>query len=93
MNKNGMGIDGLTWTEISHWLSETELELSIWEKLTIKALSDNYASEYMCGSDRDRPAPYSTLPEGFDRSGMSKQVVSVMQGLMARQPAPKAAKK
>ena len=39
---NGMGITELTWTEISKWLEETEIDLSVWEKLTIKRMSAAY---------------------------------------------------
>lgn len=86
VSKNAGGIDGLTWTEIESWVRTVELDLSLWEKLTIKSISDAYANEYSLGSDKDRPAPYCSLPLDFDRNEMGKQVVNVMSSIMSRQP-------
>jgi hypothetical protein len=56
---NGMGIVSLTWTEINNWMAATDLNLSTWEILTIKTLSDAYVGEYSQASSKTRLAPFS----------------------------------
>jgi hypothetical protein len=60
---NGMGIVSLTWTEISKWLECTDLNLTTWERLTIKAMSDAYVGEYSQASSKTRAAPYIHIDE------------------------------
>lgn len=90
VSSTGMGISGLSWTEIHNWLQETGLELTVWEKLMIKHLSDSYAQEYSAssGGPEDRTAPYCTLPENHDRQAVAQKVTGLMQSLMSRQKKP-----
>jgi hypothetical protein len=53
-----MGVAPLEWKEIEAWLNVTELSLTVWEKLTIKNMSEAYAAEYNQASDPNRAAPY-----------------------------------
>lgn len=90
VSQGGMGITGLSWSEISSWLQETSTEITVWEKLVIKSMSDAYASEYSAASEKDREAPYCPSYTGqIDRSAVAQQVVSVMQSLISKQPKPK----
>jgi hypothetical protein len=56
----GMGISPLTWSEIDSWLSRTQLEIPIWEILSIREMSMAYVGEYNQASDEDRPPPYAS---------------------------------
>lgn len=62
MSSSGMGPVPLSWTEINAWLQVTELELTVWERLTIKRMSEDYVGE-RCETDPNRPAPYSRRAE------------------------------
>lgn len=62
-SSNGMGAVSLPWVEIDAWLHRTGLELSTWEILTIKELSDAYVAELNQASAKDRPAPYIEVVE------------------------------
>lgn len=59
VSHTGMGATHITWTEIKNWLDTTELELSVWEKLLLKEMSEVYASELSQASAKDYPAPYT----------------------------------
>jgi hypothetical protein len=59
MSSNGMGPVPISWQEIYTWLSVTQLKLSNWEVLTLKSLSEEYVSELIQATAKDRPAPYS----------------------------------
>lgn len=64
MSSSGMGPVPLSWLEIDAWLRCTELDISVWERLTIKRMSEEYVAE-RCETDPNRPAPfiYMTLEE------------------------------
>lgn len=66
VQQSGMGVAPLSWQEIQAWLATTSLQLTTWEKLTLKAMSEAYASEYNQASDKTRPAPYVFVPEDVD---------------------------
>lgn len=63
MQSTGMGIGALSWSEIESWLRVTQMDLSTWEKLTIKTMSEVYASELSVATKRDHPAPYVYVDE------------------------------
>lgn len=88
MSGTGMGIIPLTWQEIEAWLRTTELRLSIWEKLTIKEMSEAYVSEFNKASTKDATAPYVAPVdiEQVDRTAVSNKLLSVLRGFK-RKPA------
>ena len=59
VQSNGMGVNALSWVEIESWLRVTQLNLSVWEKLTIKSMSEVYAGELSTATKKDSPAPYT----------------------------------
>lgn len=68
---SGMGAMPLSWKELNSWLYCTSLQLSTWEILTIKSMSEAYVSEYNQASEKDRTAPY----EHMDEAGVKRQEV------------------
>lgn len=58
MLHSGMGPVPLSWSEIQNWLTATGRELPLWEKLTIKRLSEEYVAELSMSHARDREQPY-----------------------------------
>lgn len=89
MQSNGMGAVPLTWQEIESWLNTTERDLSIWEKLTIREMSEVYVSEFITASAKDAAAPYvpPVEPEGIDRKAVSDKILGVLRGFK-RSPQP-----
>lgn len=63
VSENGMSVSSLSWQEIESWLNTTQLNLTIWEKLCIKQMSEAYAGEYNRASDKNRSAPYVYVDE------------------------------
>jgi hypothetical protein len=61
VSSNGMGAQPVTWLEIDAWLRATQLDIPIWERLTLKEMSEVYASELSKASAKDAAAPY--VPE------------------------------
>ena len=64
------------------------MRLSVWEKLMIKAISDAYATERSVATEKDREAPYCSLPLEVDRDAVTTSVKNVMANLMSRQSRP-----
>jgi len=60
---NGMGVISLSWSEIKSWLQVTQLNLSVWERMTIKSMSEAYASELSVASKKDSVAPYTHVDD------------------------------
>ena len=58
LTSNGMGASPLTWAEIESWLRCTQLELTTWEILLVKQMSEVYVGEYSQASEKARPAPF-----------------------------------
>lgn len=81
MSSNGMGVVPVSWQEIESWLRCTELQLTVWEKLTIRELSEAYVSEFNIASKRDAAAPYVRNVEVVDRVAVSDKIGSVLRGL------------
>lgn len=65
VHSTGMGVNALPWSEIESWIRVTQIELSTWEKLTIKSMSETYASELSQATAKDRPAPYTHVDEAL----------------------------
>lgn len=82
MQSNGMGVIPLTWQEIESWLRTTELDLSVWEKLTIREMSEAYVAEFTKASAKDAPAPFVPIvePEQIDRAAVSNKIADVLRG-------------
>lgn len=58
VSQSGMSVTSVTWLEMDAWMRRTQLELSLWETLTLKEMSEVYANELVQASAKDRPAPY-----------------------------------
>jgi hypothetical protein len=65
VQSTGMGASALSWSEIESWLRVTQLNLSVWEKLTIKSMSEVYAGELGVATKKDHPAPYTHVDEAL----------------------------
>ena len=65
-----IGLNGVTWSEIYHWMELTGVQLRLWEIKQIKKLSalyHNYSRQY---EDSNVPAPYRDYeaPQGMSLS-------------------------
>jgi hypothetical protein len=87
-SSNGMGAQPLSWQEIEAWLKCTELNLTVWEKLIIKEMSEAYVGEYSQASAKDRSAPYLHVPEEIDRTAVANKVLSAFRSFMRKKPEP-----
>lgn len=78
MSTNGMGPVPLSWGDIRDWLEVTGQELTLWETMMIKKMSEEYVEERELGSSIARPAPYTkTLDEDeVDREAVAQKVES-----------------
>jgi hypothetical protein len=74
-----MGAASLSWSEIESWLRVTHLSLTVWEKLTIKKMSEVYAGELGVATKRDAQAPYTHVDEALieDRTVIAIKLKSV----------------
>lgn len=80
MSSSGMGPLALSWTEIDSWLRCTGLDLSTWEKLTLKSLSEEYVTELVAAKERNRLAPYSPEPpEELDRVAIQDKILRILR--------------
>ena len=79
MSSNGMGSVCLSWSEINAWLQVTEIDLTLWERLTITELSEVYVGELNKASAKDSEAPYKPTPdvEEVDRALVDKKIRNV----------------
>ena len=74
-----MGVTSLSWSEIESWIKVTQINLSTWEKLTIKGMSEAYAGELNSANKKDCPAPYTHVDEALiaDRSIVANKLKNV----------------
>lgn len=88
MSSNGMGAVPLSWQEIESWLDVTELRLTVWEKLTIREMSDAYVAALHQSTGKHDPAPYvpAVTPEEIDRKAVSSKVGNVLRGFKRNKP-------
>ena len=79
IQSTGMGVSALSWSEIESWLRVTQLDLSVWERLTIKSMSDTYAAALGSSTKRDTPAPYTHVDEALiaDRTAVASKLKNV----------------
>lgn len=73
------GITPLTWDEINNYVNTLSLDLSNWELLAIKRLSQEYCGEYHQASDKDRPAPYVVAEEEIDRVALGNKFKNILR--------------
>lgn len=80
MSSSGMGPIPLSWLEIESWLRCTERELPLWERKTIKLLSEEYTSELVQAKDKGRPPPYTkaVIVEELDRKAVADKISSIL---------------
>ena len=79
VQSTGMGVNPLPWSEIESWLRVTQLNLSVWEKLTIKNMSEVYAGALSTSTKKDSVAPYTPTDNALelDRGIISSRLKSV----------------
>lgn len=77
-SSNGMGLSGLSWSELESWCKCLDVELSTWELLLIHTLSREYATEYSLASDKDRPAPYTHIAPEM-KQDVDKKLLSALR--------------
>lgn len=82
MSSNGMGPVPISWQEIDSWMSVTEAEISVWERMMIKTLSDEYVSELVQATAPNRPAPYNQIQ--VDEDINRETVVNKFEGWLSR---------
>lgn len=82
VSNTGMGITHLSWTEINSWITCTQLELSIFEKLLLREMSEVYANELNAATAKDRPAPYiAPSQEDVDLEAQRKAVANKLRSV------------
>jgi hypothetical protein len=88
MSSGGMGPVPISWVEIDAWLRVTERELSMWERTTIKRLSEEYVSELVQATKADRPAPYIHEEDldNIDRERVQTKILSVLSKFIRKTP-------
>jgi hypothetical protein len=59
----GMGLAPLSWQELQAFRTENKLELTLWERQTLKKMSEAYCAEASRATDPKRPAPYAPQKE------------------------------
>ena len=73
VESNGYGPITLSWKELDSWVERTALDLTPWEILMIRKMSEAYAAEYSKASKRDALPPYKrvvlTQPEISNKLG------------------------
>jgi len=92
MSSAGMGALPLSWQEIEAWLRTTERDISIWERLMIRELSEVYVGELNQASAKDRAAPYTHVEEDevkIDREAVASKLLSALRSMKRNQQAPK----
>jgi hypothetical protein len=86
MSNNGMGPISLSWLEIKAWIDTTEIQLSLWERLTLKEMSEVYVSERIQAEDANRTAPYIPNKEEELVEDNSKKFLTLLRKFKKPQP-------
>lgn len=81
MSSTGMGPVPLSWVDIDAWLKVTELELPVWEKLTIRHLSEVYVNERMSNTDPNGLPPWvkPLSEEDVERERISNTLLAFLR--------------
>lgn len=69
--QTGMGIVPVTWVELKAFIEVNELDLTLWERRTLKKMSDAYCNEYAQASSPSRPAPYAPVKAVEEQDGIA----------------------
>lgn len=90
MSSSGMGPVPLSWAEIDAWIRCTDLQLTTWERLTIKRMSEEYVAE-RCETDPNRISPYKQHVEERELAEMRNDVNDKLMNMLSffRKPDPK----
>lgn len=82
----GMGLVALDWQELRAFRLENELDLTIWERQTLKRMSEAYSSEYSLASNPNRPAPHTVEkePEEIDHIAQALKMMEVVRSMRKR---------
>lgn len=84
---NGMGAVPLTWQEIESWLRTTELRLTVWEKMSIREMSEAYVAELGKSTNKYCAAPFvQPVPDTLDRAAISDKTANILRGFKKRKP-------
>lgn len=88
MSSNGMGPVPISWSEISAWLSTTELDVSVWDKLTVKVMSEEYVASLLSSTEPAKPAPYVSANEQLarERRVTESKITNILSKFMRREP-------
>lgn len=78
MSTNGMGPVPLSWLEIEAWMRMTCRDLPLWERLTIRELSEEYVSGLVTAKDKNCPAPFAPAREDVDREAVQNKIMSIL---------------
>lgn len=81
MSSTGMGPVPISWQEIEAWMRTTQTDLTVWERLMVKTLSEEYVSELLCATAKDRSAPYLAVveTEDVDRPAVASKILSALR--------------
>lgn len=69
--QSGNGLIPLTWQEIKAFLEVNELDLTLWERVMLKKMSDAYCVESSRATDINRPAPYNPVKEQTEETALA----------------------
>lgn len=70
----GMGLVPLSWQEIDAFIRVNQLDLTLWEIETIKAMSDAYCAEHAKATEPNRSAPYKPEVDDEEEVYVEKEV-------------------
>lgn len=81
MSSTGMGPVPLSWIDIDAWLRTMELSLPVWEKMTIKYLSEVYVNERLSATDPQGLPPWTkpVSEEEIEREKISNALLSFLR--------------
>jgi hypothetical protein len=80
----GMGLTALSWQELRAFRQENKLNLTLWERATLKKMSEAYAYEYCKASDPSRQPPYKQERTVFNEEEHNiKKAMKMMDVLSA----------
>lgn len=77
------GIIPLSWHTIACWLELLERDISLFDKETIRKMSEAYVSEYNAASDKNRARPFVEMAEVITEDEVAKNAKSLKESLLA----------
>lgn len=87
----GMGISGVSWSEIEAWMRATRTQLEPWEADALHRMSGAYASAYSASQDPDQK-PYWSGEEiaeaRVEQIERAEQSIGMIFGALARRSNP-----